>query len=154
MILCAAQACRCLHRAYHAWILSIVRTPPPRRQPVPRMTFCEAGLMRALPGLVLFGGVVSMATAVPVHYVDVVNESTSSVAAVSATADGMRWERLAVDYRSLRASSATTLALPHEGGCRRDFRIDFVDGRRMTVSGFDICRNHGLHLRTALARAR
>ena len=38
--------------------------------------------------------------------------------------------------------------------CRRDFRVDFVDGRRMTVQGFDICRNRSLHLGRALARAR
>lgn len=53
-----------------------------------------------------------------------------------------------VDHRSLPANSATTLALQHEGGCRRDFRVDFVDGRQMTVKGFDICRNRSLHLRT------
>ncbi len=111
--------------------------------------------MRALLGLVLFGGMVAVAAATPVYYVDVVNDAASSVAALSATVpDGSRWERLVVGGRALQANSATTLAVPHEGGCRRDFLVDFVDGRQMTVKGFDVCRNRSLHLRTALARAR
>lgn len=97
----------------------------------------------------------SVAVAVPVYYVDAVNGAASSVAALSAAVPGgSRWERLAVDYRSLQANSATTQALHHEGGCRRDFRVDVVDGRQMTVRGFDVCRNRSLHRRTALARAR
>ena len=111
--------------------------------------------MRALLGLLLFGGMASVATAVPVYYVDVVNDATSSVASFSVgMPDGSRWERLAVDSRSLQANSAATLALQHEGGCLRNFLVDFVDGRQMTVKGFDICRNRSLHLRTALARAK
>lgn len=110
--------------------------------------------MRALLVLLLSGGVLSLAQAASVHYVDVVNDSASNVTAMSATMDGMRWEPLAVGYRSLQANSVTTLAVQHEGGCRRDFRVDFVDGRRMTVQGFDICRNRSLHLGRALARAR
>jgi hypothetical protein len=110
--------------------------------------------MRALLVLLLSGGVLSMAQAASVHYVDVVNDSASNVTAVTATMDGMRWEPLAVGYRSLQANSVTTLAVQREGGCRRDFRVDFVDGRRMTVQGFDICRNRSLHLGRALARAR
>lgn len=110
--------------------------------------------MRALLGLVLFG-VASVVVAAPVYYVDVVNDANTGVAAFSTVmADGSRWERLVVGGRSLQANGATTLALQHEGGCRRDFLVDFADGRQMTVKGFDVCRNRSLHLRAALARAR
>ena len=87
--------------------------------------------MRALLVLLLSGGVLSMAQAASVHYVDVVNDSASNVTAVSATMDGMRWEPLAVGYRSLQANSVTTLAVQREGGCRRgQHRHSRPQGRR------------------------
>jgi len=116
--------------------------------------YSRGTLMRALLGLVLFG-VASAAAAAPVHYVDVVNDAKAGVAAFSTVmADGSHRERLVVGEGPLQANSATTLALQHKGGCRRDLLIDFADGRRMTVKGFDVCRNRSLHLRAALARAR
>lgn len=95
--------------------------------------------MRALYGMVLFGVLVAGAHAQPRYYVEMINDAPSSIEAVRvAVAGSERWETLQVGAPVHGGGDAVTLGLSADGGCLRDFSIDFVDGRTMRQR-FNIC---------------
>ncbi|HEV7778686.1 MAG TPA: hypothetical protein VGO76_17575 [Luteibacter sp.] len=111
--------------------------------------------MRNLIVSLLLAGLPNLGNAVPMFYVNVINDALTDVEqVVSAESGSGRWIRHYLDERPFRAGSATTLGLARSGSCLRDLRFEFSDGRTMTVHDFDICRARSLHLGEALARAR
>jgi hypothetical protein len=111
--------------------------------------------MRTLFVSLLLAGLPALAVATPTYYVHVINDARSSVSQIfAALPDGLRWEQMYLDRRPLPSGNATTLGLHKAGGCKRDLRFDFSDGRQLTVRNFDICSYRSLHLGAALNRAR
>lgn len=83
----------------------------------------------------------------PVRYFDLVNashESVTSLAVAPAGSDAFR----EIDLGGpLRGGLTTTTVDIADGGCLRDFRLSFGDGRTLIYPGIDVCRNRRLHLR-------
>ena len=96
--------------------------------------------MRALYGIVWFAILAAGLHAEPRYYVELINDAPSSIQTVQvATAGSGHWETFQVGAPLHGGGESVTLELRGEGGCFRDFRIAFVDGRRM-MQRFNICR--------------
>lgn len=96
--------------------------------------------MRALYGIIVSGVLATAAHAEPRYYMEMINDAPSSVQVVEvAVAGSERWESLQVGAPLHGGGDAVTLGLPRGGGCLRDFRVAFVDGRVMRQR-FNVCR--------------
>ncbi|HEY9131596.1 MAG TPA: hypothetical protein VIM98_07540 [Dyella sp.] len=108
--------------------------------------------MRLLYGMVLSAFLIAPIYAQPTHYVEVINDAPSTIQRVEVRAgSNSAWETMD-DATLLHGSESATLGLRDEGGCRRDFRITFVD-RRVMTQRIDVCRYSGLRTRLYWQRA-
>lgn len=79
-------------------------------------------------------------------YFDVVNASHDSVTALAiAPAGSDAFEAVDIGKPLRGGVTGMTLDVP-PGGCRRDLRVDFSDGRRLLYPGVDLCRHRALRL--------
>jgi hypothetical protein len=81
-------------------------------------------------------------------YLDVVNTASSSIASFAvAPAGGASFRDIALGDRPLRGGGdSVTIALDQaDGGCLRDLRIRFADGRVLVQKGLDVCKVHRYH---------
>jgi hypothetical protein len=80
------------------------------------------------------------------HYFDLVNaahDSVTSLAVAPAGSDAFREVAFDAPLRGGRTSTTVDLA---DGGCLRDLRVAFRDGRTLLYPGIDVCRNRQLRL--------
>ncbi|HEY0659903.1 MAG TPA: hypothetical protein VGD21_01055 [Lysobacter sp.] len=80
------------------------------------------------------------------RYFDLVNathDSVTSFAVAPAGSDAFRELDLGGPLRGGLTSTTVDIA---EGGCRRDFRVVFRDGRRLLYPDIDVCRYRRLRL--------
>ena len=82
----------------------------------------------------------------PTRYFDVVNTAHDSVTALAvAPAGSGAFREVALDAPLRGGLTSTTLDLA-EGGCLRDLRVAFRDGRTLVYPDIDVCRNRQLRL--------
>ena len=82
----------------------------------------------------------------PTRYFDLVNASHDSVTSLAvAPAGGGDFREVALDAPLRGGLTSTTVDLA-EGGCLRDLRVAFRDGRTLLYPGIDVCRNRQLRL--------
>jgi hypothetical protein len=87
------------------------------------------------------------ASAAPVRYLDIVNASYDSVTSVAVAAAGDAGFRELMMGAPLRGgTTSTTIELPPDGGCLRDLRVAFADGRTLLYPRIDVCRHGRLRL--------
>jgi len=96
--------------------------------------------MRSIAAALLAGACVS-ASANTVYYVDVVNNDARSIVALDAAPAGSaRFAPVLRGSDGVRSGAAATLAVRVAGGgCRRDLRIRFDDGRIATKRDVNFC---------------
>ncbi len=79
-------------------------------------------------------------------YFDVVNASHDSVTALAiAPAGSDTFEAVDIGKPLRGGVTGMTLNVP-PGGCQRDLRVHFSDGRRLLYPGVDLCRHRALRL--------
>jgi len=91
-------------------------------------------ILALLPGL----------AAAQTRYLDVVNTASNSVATFAvAPAGGTEFHEVPFGDRPLRGGgNSVTIALDQaDGGCLRDLRLVFADGRVLVQKGFDVCKS-------------
>ncbi|HVI59914.1 MAG TPA: hypothetical protein VM619_13720 [Luteimonas sp.] len=82
----------------------------------------------------------------PTRHFDLVNASFDSVTSLAVAPAGDSGFREVILGAPLHGGhNATTVELP-DGGCLRDFRAAFADGRTLLYPGIDVCRASGLRL--------
>ncbi|WP_407351200.1 hypothetical protein [Luteimonas sp. R10] len=82
----------------------------------------------------------------PKRHFDIVNAAHDSVISLSVAPAGSDAYREVALGAPLRGGlGSTTVALP-SGGCLRDFRLVFRDGRTLIYPAIDICRRGRLRL--------
>jgi len=77
------------------------------------------------------------------RYLDVVNTASNSIASFAvAPAGGLDFRNVTLGDRPLRGGGdSVTIALDQaDGGCLRDLRITFADGRVLVQKGLDVCK--------------
>lgn len=77
------------------------------------------------------------------HYVNVYNSAPSSIVAFEeAPAGTERFRAIELAARPVQGGgdSATIAFRVEDGGCIRDFRTTFADGRVLRVNRYDVCR--------------
>lgn len=90
------------------------------------------------------------------HYVDVYNSARSSIVAFEAAPAGTGAFRPIVlaDRPVQGGGNSVTIAFrSQDGGCLRDFRTTFADGRILLVKDYDVCRMPVYWTGTALSQA-
>lgn len=80
------------------------------------------------------------------RYFDLVNEAHDSVTSFAVAPAGSGAFREVDLGGPLRGGLTSTTVDIAEGGCRRDFRVVFRDGRRLLYPGIDVCRYRRLQL--------
>ena len=79
-------------------------------------------------------------------YFDVVNASHDSVTALAiAPAKSNAFQAIDIEKPLRGGVTELTLNVP-PGGCRRDLRVTFGDGRILLYPGVDVCRHRALRL--------
>jgi len=81
------------------------------------------------------------------HYLDIYNTAPSSVTAFeSAPAGSGEFRAAELGERPLHGGGdSTTVAFDGSGGCLRDLRIMFADGRTLEHKAFDVCKLRSYH---------
>lgn len=90
------------------------------------------------------------------HYVDVYNSARSSIVALEAAPAGTGAFRTIVlaDRPVQGGGNSVTIAFrSQDGGCLRDFRTTFADGRVLLVKDYDVCRMPVYRTGSALSQA-
>lgn len=89
------------------------------------------------------------------HYVNVYNSARSSIVAFEAAPAGTgAFRPIALADHSVQGGgdSAMIAFRKQDGGCLRDFRITFFDGRVLPVKDYDVCRMSVFRTGPALAQ--
>jgi len=82
----------------------------------------------------------------PTRYFDLVNTSHDSVTSLAvAPAGSGAFREVALDAPLRGGLTSTTVDLA-EGGCLRDLRVAFRNGRTLVYPDIDVCRNRQLRL--------
>ena len=82
----------------------------------------------------------------PTRYFDLVNTSHDSVTSLAvAPAGSGAFREVALDAPLRGGLTSTTVDLA-DGGCLRDLRVAFRDGRTLVYPEIDVCRNRQLRL--------
>ncbi|MBN8888004.1 MAG: hypothetical protein J0I77_19975 [Rudaea sp.] len=111
--------------------------------------------MRRLLPLLLFAAAPAGANPAP-HYLNVVNNSPDTLAALAARVHGGdQWTPFDVgpDRTSTVLLGGQTATLALRGGCVFDLRATFRNGRTVTVTDFNACTTATLHLEQVLRKA-
>ncbi|MGN6320873.1 MAG: hypothetical protein ACTHNE_04065 [Dyella sp.] len=94
------------------------------------------------------------------HYVDVVNDSSDSVIALSGEAPGSEtWKPLQLDGTFNGACleggyiGEAMVALPNGQGCMVDLLVEFVHRRALLISAVNVCKRNRLYLGRAWQQA-
>lgn len=86
------------------------------------------------------------------RYFEIINATYDSVTSLAvADAGGSDFHDVALGEPLRGGVTAITIDLPH-GGCVRDLRVTFNDGRRLLYPAIDVCRHRALRLRAADGR--
>jgi hypothetical protein len=84
----------------------------------------------------------------PTRQFDLANDTFDSVTAIAVAPAGTgTFQEIAIGDALRGGHTSITLDMP-EGGCVRDLRVAFRDGRKLLYPGIDLCRTRGLRLRT------
>ena len=99
--------------------------------------------MRTPSLLVLLFAAATAGAAETTHYLDLVNTAQNSIIAFSVAPVGSnRSHALPFGDQPLHGGGdSTTLAIRGEGGCLRDLRTEFSNGRVLLQKNFDICKD-------------
>jgi hypothetical protein len=90
------------------------------------------------------------------HYVNVYNSARSSIVAFEEAPAGTgAFRAIVLADRPLQGGgdSATIAFRKQDGGCLRDFRTTFADGRVLLVKEYNVCRMPVYRTGAALSRA-
>jgi hypothetical protein len=94
------------------------------------------------------------------HYVDVVNDSSDSVIALSVAVPGSEaWKPLHLNgtfngaYLEGGYIGEAMVALPAEQGCMVDMLVEFVHQRALLISTLNVCKRNRLYLGRAWQQA-
>lgn len=90
------------------------------------------------------------------HYVNIYNSARSSIVAFEAAPAGTgAFRPIALADRPIQGGgdSAMVAFRKQDGGCRRDFRTTFADGRVLLVRDYDVCRMSVFRTGPALSHA-
>lgn len=81
------------------------------------------------------------------HYLDIYNTAPDRIVAIAVAAAGSgAFRDVALGGKALLGGGdATTIALQADGGCRRDLRLSFADGRVLEQKDFNVCRYRTYH---------
>jgi hypothetical protein len=81
------------------------------------------------------------------HYLDIYNTAPSSLVAIAvAPAGSGTFRDIALGGKPLRGGGdSTTVAVQPDGGCLRDLRLSFADGRVLEQNRFNVCRYRSYH---------
>lgn len=89
------------------------------------------------------------------HYLDLVNTAPTSLVAFDVALPGSDdWRAIALSDTALRGGGDSTIVAIRGGGCVRDLRSTFRDGRVLIQRGFDTCRYRSYHTGQYLRRTR
>lgn len=97
--------------------------------------------------LVLMAAAPAAATA-QTYYVDIYNTAPDSVIAFAeAPAGSGAFREVALSARAVQGGgdSATVAFHKADGGCLRDLRLVFADGRVLEQRGFNVCKYRSYH---------
>lgn len=103
--------------------------------------------MRTPSLLVLLFAAANVGAAEATHYLDLVNTAKNSIVAFSVAPVGSnRFRPLPFGDQPLHGGGdSTTLAIRDDGGCLRDLRTEFSNGRVLIQKNFDICKYRSYH---------
>lgn len=88
-----------------------------------------------------------------VHYVDLVNTAPSSIRSFAVAAAGSdAFGDVVLGATPVHGGGDSTTVRIGDGGCLRDFRTVFADGRVLLQRNFDVCRNRSYHTGQYLRR--
>jgi len=81
------------------------------------------------------------------HYLDIYNTAPSSLVAIAvAPAGSGDFRDIPLGGKALHGGGdSTTVAVRADGGCLRDLRLSFVDGRVIEHNQFNVCRYRSYH---------
>jgi hypothetical protein len=111
--------------------------------------------MRIPLAIALVLGASGAGAAGPVHYLDVINTADSSLVAFAVAPAGTnRFKDFALGDAPLHGGgNSMTLAIGNDdGGCLRDLRATFANGRTLIQQDFNVCKYRSYHTGRYLRR--
>lgn len=81
------------------------------------------------------------------HYLDIYNTAPSSIVAIAvAPAGSGKFRDIPLGGNAVHGGGdSTTVAVQADGGCLRDMRLSFADGRVLEQNDFNVCRYRSYH---------